>query len=272
MKSSWNLTNEDLLDWSSPLSPCDDDIKNYDCHLSKALTSSEYHTQFILGVTPQLYKLGNSYNLNVFAIDSSERMLENIWPGLKENALHSNWLDLRRLVKDPSIISSDGGLHLLTFEEQRVLVKSFKERDLSNSNFIFRIFLPNEFGLSSAQIFELLFDGGISNADELKFLLWSAVDLNENGQVRVSEIWNSLFRICKGDIMQTLKSIGFTKSTIRTLFFYRDNDSVYSFAKLRDIEELFLESASLKLTEISYPNYRFGEFFPVVSFKKEVPS
>ena len=272
MKTSWNLTNKDLLDWASPLSPCGEDIKNYDCHLSKALTNYEYHIQFILGVTPQLYKLGNSYNLNVFAIDSSKRMLKNIWPGPKDNALHSNWLALKSFVKKPSIITCDGGFHLLTFEEQRVLVKSFKERDLSNSSFILRVFLPNEFGMSSAQIFELLFDGAIENANILKFLLWFAVDLNSNGEVRVSEIWNSLFRVCKGNVIETLKSVGFSDGTIRSLLFYRDNDSVYSFSKLRDIEELFLESACLKLNDISFPNYRFGEFFPVVSFAKEVPN
>src|SRR4051794_34579164 len=79
---------------ASPLRPTAEDQQNY---LRLAQPWIDRHGAprvLLLGVTPEIYRLPWPAGTDFLAINRSAAMIEQVWPGSREQALEADWLDL----------------------------------------------------------------------------------------------------------------------------------------------------------------------------------
>ena len=266
MKSLWDVYAASWEHQLTPLKPGKEDCAIYADHLKRLQAGTCCDDLVIMGVTPELYFLGESLGFKVKAIDQSAKMISSIWPGKSEDAFLDDWLAIDRLLSVPGRIVCDGGLHLLSFSDQISFFEKFQTLVLSKCSATFRLFLPFENRLSSNEIFKRFESGEISSVSYLKTHLWHASDLNESGLVRLGDIWSAVESRAEGQLCSYFTRYGISAAESRTFDVYRNNDSAYYFRAIKEIEQCFEGIANFKVHKKSFPRYHGGEYFPVVTF------
>jgi hypothetical protein len=266
LESHWGSYAQSWDGQSLPLRPCDDDLLNYQSAVGSAMARATYRRFMILGVTPELYRLGLSRGLKVCAMDRSESMIRSVWPGSPELAIQDDWQSIGRLVRDPSIIVCDGGLHLLDFEQQETLARCFQSQALKASTIILRLFLPVAPRQSSAAILDRFEQGEIPTVSLLKINLWHALDIQENDTTKVRDVWACVHQRSGGDALAYLTLHGQSESAARSFMVYQESSAMYYFQSLQSIQNLFSAHAGFTCERPRFPAYQHGSGFPVVSF------
>lgn len=254
----------------SPLRPIDQDIQ-----LFSSLVHTYQQTKpnppraLILGVTPELHELPWRDRSQVFAIDQSAAMIQDVWPGLPENATHANWLQMPFADHSLDIVLCDGGLHLLAFPEQQARLAAHISRVLVTDGLCcFRLFVPPAAREHPADVLTDLHAGRIENMNCLKLKLGMSMQTDAATGVRLGDVWQRLDPE-NIDVAAIVRGAGWTAENFNTIAAYKDSDTRYHFSDLAQVIAMF-ESASqgrLTLASVMTPTYTLGDQCPIVTFR-----
>jgi SAM-dependent methyltransferase len=268
MQNPWSNYANIWNGHTEPLEPTEPDIQSYKMALDFE-ESDQKNLCAILGVTRKLHDLCSNIFTRVTANDFNPAMIEKVWPGNPKDAYLCNWKHLPYEDGKLDAAVCDGGWHLLDTTTKLDVAKELHRTLRKNGRFAIRLFLPIEPTPTLDDIRTAFDTGLVHSVNYLKVLLWFATAA-EHGNLTapLKDVWKNFFKWPKDqDPYQLLTSKGFTQTSISTLDIYKDNEACYIFETLENVKKTFLSEGFHLLSE-SRPNYHFGDFFPVLCFKK----
>lgn len=223
----------------------------------------------ILGVTPELYRLPWPNGTDVLAVDHTQEMINNIWPGPRNTAICADWatMPLQRSSRD--IVLCDGGVHLLTYpHEHRIFVQTLHRVIASDGLCIFRLFIPPKEREEPDKVLQDLLEAKISNLNLLKLRLGMALHKDITQGVQLKCIWNAIHEVAP-DLNRLASRLGWPIEHLLVINTYRDCPIRYYFLDLDDVCHLFCRSpGGFVLESLNIPTYEMGEQCPTVVFRR----
>ena len=224
----------------------------------------------ILGVTPELYHLPWPDGSTIRAIDRTQAMIEHVWPGPRQAAIHANWLDMPFPSSSTDLVLCDGGLHLLSYpQQQQELVGRLAEVIKLGGYCAFRLFTPPSSRESVAHVLDDLRAGAVPSLNHLKLRLGAALQ-NDAGQgVELHTLWHTLHD-AEPDLDKLADRLGWAPDHLRAINAYQSNPARYHFVTTDMAIALFADAATdpFELCKIVYPDYPMGERCPTVIFRR----
>jgi len=212
-----------------PLRPHADAIAAY-----KAILAGHGRRMLLLGVTPGLADVA----AEVIAIDRSEAMIANVWPGdtPHRRALKGNWLALPFPSGHFSAAAGDGSLNSITYPETYVGLFAELARVLEPGGlFVTRVFMAPERSETVAEVVERGRRGEIPVFNAFKWRLAMAL-VAEAGDpnIAVAGIRDAFDRAYP-DRAALAASSGWEPGDIETIDAYANSADVYSFPTLSQL-------------------------------------
>jgi hypothetical protein len=266
LKTHWDQYAESWGGQSLPLRPSREDLKNYEEAIRVANAEQVYNNLLVLGATPEIYHLGASMGFAPRCIDHSKSMIDSIWPGPPDSAIHGDWREIDRSVGERVIVACDGGLHLLNFDSQMRFMRCFRSGALSLSTLVLRLFLPPKQRQSTNDILEDFETRKLASISYLKVALWHSLDIQNAGVTRIRDVWEAVHQRSRGDVIGYLTSLGQSKIAVDSFLVYRDSPSSYYFHSMDRIHNMIHDSTGFKLKKVLAPKYPKGDCFPVVIY------
>src|SRR5690606_18359058 len=122
-----------------PLRPSSDDVAAYTEAL-RGLDAPAPHA-LILGVTPELYRLPWRDGTTLLAVDSTQAMIDAVWPGDPAVAFRASWTSLPLPDASQHIVVCDGGLAMLRYpDQQRALATELRRVIAPDGLFVLRLY------------------------------------------------------------------------------------------------------------------------------------
>ena len=185
----WNL-------FGSPLRPAAEDVDFYVAEIRQWCRGRGVPRALLLGVTPELYGLPWPEGTDLLAVDRSQAMIDNVWPGPKERVRCAEWQasDLPTASRDMALC--DGGFHLLGHPgEQAELVRILARVVAPGGLVLLRLYLPPATHELPQQVLGDLLAGRISNLNVLKFRLCMALQNDVVEGVMLADVWSAMHEI-----------------------------------------------------------------------------
>ena len=252
-----------------PLRPSEEDISIVKKLLSDQPGLSSTPRILILGVTPELYQFSIEVNADVLAIDHTQGMIDQVWPGPRDRIMCGEWNDIPLASGSRDIIFCDGGLHLLSNPQgQGELVRSIHRVLTDDGLCIFRLFVPPASQETPEDVLSDLFAGNIPNMNILKLRLGMALQLNSTEGVQLAHVWNTLHKAAP-DFASLANSAGWSLDYLNTINTYRDSMSRYYFVTVDEVQQTFTQQrGGFTLESVITPAYQLGERCPTVKFRR----
>ncbi len=192
----------------------------------------------MLGVTPEFADFNWAPSFSLTAIDSSESMIQAVWPGdgPGRRAVLGDWLRMPFGDATQDLVLSDGGLVVLNDREQvRLLSHELRRILRPEGRVVFRHFCWPERRESPGALVEAVQSGKLGNFNELKLRLLMALP-GEDGDrsVSLAEAWEAFDRLFP-DRVALAERLDCPPEIIATIDNYRGRDTRYYFASTTEI-------------------------------------
>lgn len=264
MPESWDGRASGWKDWGPPLRPCEDDMRRYRRFLTDWRDGCLGHVDMLLlGVTPELAEMDLPFPFHLTALDSSEMMVQRVWPGdvpERRRAVVGDWLQsglpaasFDAVVADgsPVFFSHPEGLHELLASVLRLL--------RPGGVFVFRAFvsLPFQEGLNT--VISDARAGLVPNFHVFKWRVAMAVQASAAIGVKQHDVWRAVRS--SGLRFGTLPQPGFSKRAVGTIRHYEGKDDRLHFP----CSESYASSLScfFRRVDSETPAYPLGERCPI---------
>lgn len=202
-----------------------------------------------LGVTPEIALYPWAPETHLTAIDASEEMIRQVWPGdtAERKAVQGDWLTMPVADGAYDLVVNDAGLLLVAGAEKLRAAAGELRRVLRPDG---RVVLRHFARVSPAEtlegIAEEVAQGKLRNFNELKLRLLMAIEAgNAGGGVRLAEA-HECFQKLFPDRARLADQIGCDPRTVATVDAYRDREARYTFHSLEEMARAF-EGFSLTL-------------------------
>jgi hypothetical protein len=251
-----------------PLRPSPEDIGFCTDIVHKWCQHKDAPRVLLFGVTPELFRLSWPAGTNIVAVDNTQAMIDNVWPGPKEAVQCKNWLDLALPDKSRDIALCDGGLHLLAYpKEQQKLVHILSSVVSEGGLCILRLFVPPKKKESSDIVLQDFLEGRIPDLNILKLrLAMSLMDRTEEG-VELGNVWHTVYKIVP-DLEVLAVKIGWLKEHMLAINAYRGSKARYYFATADQVIGMFCKNpGGFKIHTLYTPSYELGEQCPTIVFQ-----
>jgi hypothetical protein len=224
----------------------------------------------ILGVTPEYFHLDIAGKPLIKAVDQTKEMIDFVWPGLKSDVYHLNWLNIESIQDEFDIILCDGGMHLLNYPNQQLdLSKVIKNKLSKDGVFLARLFVPPLNKESLDNVFEDLNGLNIPSMNHLKIRLCNALQNNAKEGVSLNDVWLALnsYESSEEVLAQKLRC---NILDVQAVNAYKDSKVRYHFSSLDEFVNLCagLRRDHFHLSEIFIPDYFMGNQFPSIALTK----
>lgn len=219
----------------------------------------------LLGVTPEIHALPWPSGTDLFAVDRSVDMIEQVWPGSPDRALLAAWTAL--LFPDESFDAAlcDNGLAMLPYPAPQAGVAAELGRVLRpGGRCVMRIFVPPDERESPDDVLADL--DRIPDLNVLKFRLWMALHESASDGVRRHDVWQRIHDATGGDLAALASRTGWPEPYVLALDVHRNSEARYHFSGVDEVRELFGDGFSLE--SVQYPNHAFGDACPVVELRR----
>jgi SAM-dependent methyltransferase len=223
----------------------------------------------LLGVTPELYHLPWPRGTGLLAVDRSQAMIDNVWPGPKDAAQCADWLALTLADGSRDIVLCDGGLHLLRYPQEQQRLVRILHGVLSDAGLcILRLYVPPSRRESPEAILEDLLQGRISSLDALKMRLWTAMSNSAAEGVELAAVWNAVQEAVP-DLEALAANVGWPAAQIMTISAYRDSTVRYHFATVDQVRGLFCgDPGGFEVHDLKVPSYELGKRCPTIVLRR----
>lgn len=263
----WSRAKEFWHRLGPPLRPQNADILAVRDLLNSAPKRKEPWNILILGVTPEFAHYPWPEGSTIYALDQSQAMIDHVWPGNAEHAQLGDWCNMPFRNEMFDLLLCDGGLQLLSVEKRGAL-KAEIHRVLSDSGiFIVRTFGQQNHTLSLEEVVTGVDTGAITNLNELKVLVGTALQTTPTTGVALADIWRTLKN--KFDSWEVLaKKLNQPLDLVTAINSYKDNHSRMSFMDGQYLTSFFTEQDAFATLKILTPSYAFGPCFQTVGLIK----
>lgn len=275
--SQWPQMARDWKRISSPLRPSAQDVESYrqviniwtQAHPERAPRA------LILGVTPELYDLPWPERALLRAADRTRAMIDYVWPGPAEAAIHSDWIELDLPDASMDIIVSDGGLIMPDYpRSQQALCNNISRMLAPGGITAFRLYALPAQAESADDVLRALDEGAVPNLSILKLRLGMAMQASPEQGVALADVWKKLRGTLRGKLKgeasgweELADRLGWSHEYLQVIDAYRDSHASYYFTTAEAAVVLF-ENAGLSFVKRLTCSYEMGEQCPVVVFQK----
>lgn len=255
---------------SSPLRPSTEDVESYS-QVINLWTQTHFEQTprgLILGVTPELYALPWPDHAILRAADRTQAMIDYVWPGQPEAAIHGDWLDLDLPHASIDILLSDGGLSMLDYSGgQQALIHDTSRMLAPGGLAAFRLYVPPARKESVDHVFKALNEGTIPNLNCLKLRLGMAMQPSPEQGTALADVWEALREQAGSGWKELADRLGWHHEHLGVIDAYRHSQARYYFVSAEQTIALF-ENAGLTHVKSTYHKYEMGDQCPVVVFQK----
>lgn len=226
----------------------------------------------ILGVTPELYRLPWPAGADVLAADHTQEMIDAVWPGPREAAIHADWTALPLPDGSRDIVLCDGGIHLLTHPQaHEQLVRSVRRVLAPGGVCVLRLFVPPAQREAPGTVLQDLAAGRMSSLNVLKLRLAMSMQPSPGEGVQLSGVWDAVHR-AEPDSERLAARLGWTLEHLLAINTYRDCPRRYHFVSVDEVRALFCASpGGFAMESVHVPTYELGERCPIVVFRRSGP-
>ena len=223
----------------------------------------------LLGVTPELYHLPWPGGSDLLAADHTEAMIDAVWPGPREAALCTEWLDLALADGSRDVVLCDGGLHLLAYpEEQRRLVGLLRDVLSDDGLCILRLFVPPPRREPADAVLDDLLAGAIPSLNILKLRLWMSLQESAAEGVELGSVWRALHEVAPG-LEGLAERLGWPVEHMLAIDTYRGSTARYYLVTVDQVSDLFCRGAGgFELARLCVPSYEMGEQCPTLVLRR----
>jgi SAM-dependent methyltransferase len=223
----------------------------------------------ILGVTPELYHLPWPDGTDLLAVDHTQAMIDEVWPGPRHAAICAEWTTMPFETGSRDIVLCDGGLHMLTYPEVLRQFARTLHRILSAEGIcVFRVFVPPQQRESASHVLRDLLEGRIPNISALKLRLWMALQESSAQGVELERVWDAVHRVA-ADLAQLALRIGWPVEHALALTTYRTSPIRYCLFSLDEARRVFCrDPARFELVTVSVPTYALGDCCPTIVLRR----
>jgi SAM-dependent methyltransferase len=254
MHGYWRLLGE-------PLKPPAEAVRAYERELGLANADA-----VLLGVTPELAGLGRT----LLAIDSSEQMVLNVWPGDSEGrrAIVGDWLDLPVARAGVDVVLGDGCLVAVGSPAmQRGLFSEAARVLKGDGRGAIRTFASPLSPDPLDAVRALAMAGRVSSFHELKWRVAFARAFHDPERVVAVRAIRDAFNETFPDRAVLAAATGWSRSVIDTMDLYEKSDAIYIFATAGTLAEAAREFFG-DVGIVSSGGYPFAGQCPLIVFRK----
>jgi SAM-dependent methyltransferase len=274
MSSSEGVWGNHSKQWARvgpPLRPSKQDHEILEKVIHNHTPKNNTPRALVLGVSPEMAHLNWPKNTELIAVDHSQEMIDNVWPGYPnpgEGVLCANWLNMPFQQHSKDIVVSDGPFGVLRYpNEYKQLLTSLERVINPNGIFAFRVFIKPEEPETPQQIYKDAIRGKIGNFHVFKLRLLMAMQPDLTNGVCTGNVWRE-WHENGPDVNILSEECGWPIEQINTIEAYRGQKDVYSFPTIRELRGIFSEK-NFKEIEYSIPTYELGERCPTFVYKPQ---
>ncbi len=219
----WQSYHEKWSRLRPPLRPDADVVEAF-----RTAVGAGIHTALLLGVTPELADIAP----DLIAIDSSQPMIDHIWPGntARRRARRGDWYALDFVDGSFDAALGDG---VLTFphypDRTRVLLREIRRVLRPGGRFVCRLFAAPEDAEPLERLRDDAFRGAIGNFHALKWhVAMALVRASGEPNIAVERIRDTVMHLFP-DRDALARSTGWARADIDTIDVYDGSAEVYAF-------------------------------------------
>ncbi|MFC1839981.1 class I SAM-dependent methyltransferase [Thermodesulfobacteriota bacterium] len=272
LKPLWKNVAHSWNNYGPPIRPCEEDISIMEKVVAKWTRFPGQTLRAVLwGVTPEIADMEWPYGTELLAIERSEDMVREVWPGDIDGfrrAFCCNWLDAYSVIKSPvSIVIGDGCFSIYNYPgDYRALFAVANQVLKEPGIFIMRFFLRPETRESPDKVIRELMENRIGNFHVFKFRLAMALQENAQKGVRHHDIWQT-WKDAPIETDELMKITGWRKEAISTIDLLEGFNTRLSFPTYTELKPVFSDIFSE--IDMTVPKYEMGERFPILVFQKK---
>lgn len=251
-----------------PLRPSPEDAEHMNRVVRARASRHGAPRALILGVTPELAALDWPEGTELMAVDRSQRMIDQVWPGFPgggEGATRADWLDLPLDDDSRDLVLGDGLFTVLGYpEDYRTLVSSLRGILRDGGLFAFRTFVRPGTVEEPEAVFDAAAAGAFDSLHAFKLSLLMSHQPDTATGVRTGDVWASFE--ADGPAPEELADrCGWPLELFSTIEAYRGQDTIYSFPTVGELRDL-LREAGFGEVGCAWPGYELGERCPTLVF------
>jgi SAM-dependent methyltransferase len=215
----------------------------------------------VLGMTPELCRLGRELGGRVMAVDNSADMIRALWPRDArdcDRAICADWRQVPLPAGSIDVVLADGSLSALPFPGgYAALLAELRRLLRPGGRCLIRCFVSPDRKETVEGVFAALLQGEIGNFHVLKWRLAMALQPEAAAGVAVGRVWQALHREW-ADPARLAERFHWPLEQVRTIDAYRGVDTRYTFPTLTQYRRAF-ELGGFQVMQITTPGYELGE-------------
>lgn len=252
-----------------PLRPSPEDAAQFQDIVQRWTRTNGAARVLMLGVTPEIYRLPWPEGTDFLAVDRAQAMIESVWPGPREAAICSDWLDMELAKASRDIVFCDGGLNLLAYPAAHQRLADLLHGILAPGGLcILRLFVPPRQRETPGAVLEDLITGRIANLNILKLRLWAALQDNTSDGVALATVWRTI-KEAVGDLEAFAKTIGWPVEQMLAINAYRDMPTRYHLITADEVTEVFGAGGAFRISDTRIPSYEYGDRCPILALTRQ---
>jgi hypothetical protein len=219
----------------------------------------------LLGVTPEIARMGWPEKSSLIAVDSSLPMAQAVWPGnlaQRRWVACGNWLALPQRESSCQVAIADGSLNCLSYPNGfRALAKAVSGVLCGDGILVMRCYIQSGERETPEAVYADARRGTIRSFHAFKLRLLMAMQHTTEEGIAVKDVYRYLVNH-NFDLQSLPLTTGWRKSAIETIEFYRDATNVYAFPTPTELR--FALTEFFEEVAISTPRYEMGERCPTL--------
>jgi len=249
--------------------PTKEDLSNYWDMANEWIQMRGVPRVLLLGVTPELYGLPWPKGTDFLAVDSSQAMIDAVWPGPRKAARCANWLSLDLPKNSRDIILCDGGLHLLKYPQgQKKLIRALHRLLSADGICIFRLFVLPSKKESPGEIIHDLLSGKIDDPSALKLRLSMSLQNSAEEGIELGRVHRTLMRAVSS-LEELAEKTGWPVESTLTINNYGDMRYKYYLPELEQAAAMFrIEPGGFQVHRLRTPSYKLGPCCPTIALRR----
>jgi hypothetical protein len=265
----WKNISGKWEQYGPPLRPSVQDIALHVETINSWSRDNSAPRALILGVTPELYHLPWPDGTDILAVDRTQDMIDNIWPGPRNTAILAHWTDMPLQAASRDILLCDGGINQLTYPHGlHQFIKLLFKIIVPDGLCILRLFVPPKERETFDKVFQDLLDGKIPDMNHLKLRLWMAMYKDITQSLPLKHVWDTFHQVAP-DFNDLASQIGWPLEHLLLINTHRDSRLKFIFPSVDEVSHLFCQNpGGFKLETVRVPTYELGEFCPTVVFRR----
>jgi len=265
--ASWERFSRTYFLTGPPMRPSAEDLANYWDLAGEWIKNRRIPRVLLLGVTPGLYNLPWPQGTEFLAADSSQAMIDTVWPGPRHAARCVDWLSMDLPQGSRDIVLCDGGLQLLKYPRQRELIRLLHHVLSDDGLCIFRLFvLPSQRETPDAVIRDL-WDGKIGGPIALRLRLAMSLQNDVREGVEFGQVYSKLMETVP-DMEKFAVMMGWPVESTLTINSYKDLKYRYHLLTLEQTIDLFcLDPGGFQVQQLRTFSYELGQCCPTIALQ-----